>query len=186
MNNYIDVAFDVVYCYAEHIMAVVGIFKLHFLIQIQDFSLSVPSGISVISCPYIWLYVTLYVTLHSSLNVKELHDQNMCDIWSLSDSNGIRTHNYLVRKRTLNHLAKVAKPFVYKLSGCGFESHCCHLSIHLFLFPVFSFRFSLRHSVWTSESPLLRSLKQFFIRILEVPSKIIFPTSHLRDSDLCI
>ena len=27
--------------------------------------------------------------------------------WSLSDSNGIRTHNHLVRKRTLNHLASL-------------------------------------------------------------------------------
>ena len=27
---------------------------------------------------------------------------------SLSDSNGIRTHNHLVCKRTLNHLAKLA------------------------------------------------------------------------------
>ena len=30
-------------------------------------------------------------------------------IWSLSDSNGIRTHKHLVRKRTFNHLAKLAK-----------------------------------------------------------------------------
>ena len=27
----------------------------------------------------------------------------------LSDSNGIRTHNHLVRKQTLNHLVKLAK-----------------------------------------------------------------------------
>ena len=30
-------------------------------------------------------------------------------IWSLGDSNGIRTHNHLVRKRTFNHLAKLTK-----------------------------------------------------------------------------
>ena len=30
------------------------------------------------------------------------------DIWSLSDSNGIRTHYHLVCKETLNHLAKLA------------------------------------------------------------------------------
>ena len=35
------------------------------------------------------------------LNAKELLAQNRCDIWSLSDCNGIRTHNHLVRKRTL-------------------------------------------------------------------------------------
>ena len=44
--------------------------------------------------------------------------RNRRHIWSLSDSNGIRTHSQLVRKRILNYLAK--------LSGCGFESRCCH------------------------------------------------------------
>ena len=59
-------------------------------------------------------------TLYSSLNVKELLARSRRDIWRLSDCNGTRTYNHLVRKRTLNHLAV----FVYKLSGCGFESHC--------------------------------------------------------------
>ena len=31
------------------------------------------------------------------------------DIYYISYCNGIRTHNHLVRKRTLNHLAKLAK-----------------------------------------------------------------------------
>ena len=50
------------------------------------------------------------VNLHSivCLNVKELLARSTCHIWSLSDSNVIRTHNHLVRKRTLNHLAKLA------------------------------------------------------------------------------
>ena len=43
------------------------------------------------------------------LNVKELLARSRCHIWSLSDSNEIRTHNHLVRKRTLNHLASLAK-----------------------------------------------------------------------------
>ena len=47
--------------------------------------------------------------LYSSLNVKKLLARNWRGIWSLSDSNRIRTHNQLVRKRTLNHLAKLAK-----------------------------------------------------------------------------
>ena len=46
-------------------------------------------------------------TLYNCLNVKELLAQNKHDIWNLSNSNGIRTHNHLVRKRTLNHLAKL-------------------------------------------------------------------------------
>ena len=36
------------------------------------------------------------------MNVKELLAQNERDIWSLSNNNGIRTHNHLVRKRLLN------------------------------------------------------------------------------------
>ena len=35
-------------------------------------------------------------TLYSCLNVKELVARNRRDIWILSDSNGIRTHNQLV------------------------------------------------------------------------------------------
>ena len=48
-------------------------------------------------------------TLYSCLNVRELFARSRCDIWSLSDSNGIRSHNHLVRRRTLDHLAKLAK-----------------------------------------------------------------------------
>ena len=46
---------------------------------------------------------------------------------SLSDRNGTGTHNHLVRKRTLNHLAN-GWVFIYELSGCGFESRCSHLN----------------------------------------------------------
>ena len=50
----------------------------------------------------------------------------------LSGSNGIRTHNHLVRKRTLNHLAKLSfRPvwvLVYELGGCGFNSRFCHVN----------------------------------------------------------
>ena len=70
-------------------------------------------------------------TLYSCLNVKELLARNRRHIWRLNDCNGTRTHNHLVRKRTLNHLAKLAIwlngwMFVYELSGCGFESRCSH------------------------------------------------------------
>ena len=46
-------------------------------------------------------------TLYSCLNVKELLARNRPHIWSLSDSNGIRTDNQLVRKRTLNRLGRL-------------------------------------------------------------------------------
>ena len=45
-------------------------------------------------------------TIYSFLNVEELLAQNGGDIWNLSDCNGTWTHNHLVRKRTLNDLAK--------------------------------------------------------------------------------
>ena len=65
----------------------------------------------------IWLYVIIMsrtsfrVNPHSivCLNVKELLAWSRRHIWSLSDSNGIRTHTHLVRKRTLNHLTKPTK-----------------------------------------------------------------------------
>ena len=43
------------------------------------------------------------------LNIKQLLGRSRHHIWSLIDSTGIRTHNNLVLKRTLNYLAKVAK-----------------------------------------------------------------------------
>ena len=48
-------------------------------------------------------------TLYSYLNVKELLAQNKREICNLSDSNWTQVHNHLVRKRTLNHLLKMAK-----------------------------------------------------------------------------
>ena len=46
--------------------------------------------------------------LYSYVNFEELLARNRCDIWSLSGSNGIRTHNNLTCEQTLNHLAKLA------------------------------------------------------------------------------
>ena len=48
-------------------------------------------------------------TIYSCLNVKELLAQSSHNIWTLSDRNGTRIHDYLVRKRTLSHLVKLAK-----------------------------------------------------------------------------
>ena len=66
---------------------------------------------------YYWLYVIIMsrtrfrVNLHSivCLNVKEHLAWSRRHIWNLSDCNGIRTHKHLIRERTLNHLAKLAK-----------------------------------------------------------------------------
>ena len=47
--------------------------------------------------------------LYSYLNATKLPARNKFDIWNWSDSTRIWTHNLLVRKQTLNHLAKRAK-----------------------------------------------------------------------------
>ena len=67
----------------------------------------------------------------------ELFARNRGDIWKISDCNGTRTHNHLVRKQALNpltNLANLPKPvwlngwvFAYKLRVCVFESPCNHL-----------------------------------------------------------
>ena len=53
-------------------------------------------------------------TLYTCLNVKERFAQNRRNIWSLSGSNRIATHNHLVCKQSLNHLAKhlYTQPFM--------------------------------------------------------------------------
>ena len=63
-------------------------------------------AIVMIVCCY---HVTYKFQSESALFAKELLAQSRHYIWSLGDSNAIRTHNHLVRKRTLNHLAKMAK-----------------------------------------------------------------------------
>ena len=73
-------------------------------------------------------------TLYSCLNVKELLAWSRCKIWSLSYCNWTRTHNYLVHKWTLNHLATLAKwlsgvvkTYLYGAFDCMFLS--CHVHI---------------------------------------------------------
>ena len=64
-----------------------------------------------------WLYVLIMsrtsfrVNPHSivCLNVKELLGWSRDDIWDLSDSKEIRSHNHLVYKWTLKDLAQLAK-----------------------------------------------------------------------------
>ena len=73
-------------------------------------------------------------TLYTGLNVKELLAQSRRKIWRLSDC-----HNYVVHKRTLNHLAKLVK----WLSGCGFESSCSHLLDNILITGDFVFPYAL-------------------------------------------
>ena len=48
-------------------------------------------------------------TTYSCLNVKEILAQNKRNIKSLSSSIGTWTYNHLIRKWTLNYLAKLTK-----------------------------------------------------------------------------
>ena len=57
-------------------------------------------------CYYVTYAFQSEFTLYRWLNVKELLAQNRRYIWSLSDSKRVQTHNHLVLKQTLNHLAK--------------------------------------------------------------------------------
>ena len=74
--------------------------------------------------------------LYSCLNVKELLAQSRREIWSLSDCNGTWIHNHLVRKRTLNHLAKE--------QGVGQGISC-------FLFSRFCWALSLPRKFWATQ-----------------------------------
>ena len=63
----------------------------------------------------IWLHVLIiHVRVSEYIHNLDLPEcqgtpQNRCNIWSLSDCNGTPTHNHLVRKRTIDHLATLAK-----------------------------------------------------------------------------
>ena len=59
--------------------------------------------------PLVACFYHVTYAFHSCLNIKELLAQNRRNIWSLSDCNGTWADNHLVRTRTLNHLAKLAK-----------------------------------------------------------------------------
>ena len=80
---------------------------------VESTKLHKPHSINPLTSTLCYYHVTYFCqsesTHYSCLNVKELLARNRWDIWSLNDSNEIRTHNRLVRKRTLNHLAKLAK-----------------------------------------------------------------------------
>ena len=86
---------------------------------------------------YSWLHVIVMsrtsfrVNPHSivCLNVKQLLAPSRRHIWILSDSNKIRTHNHLVHKWTLNHLAKMAfNGWVFVYEPSEFESRCCQVT----------------------------------------------------------
>ena len=103
-------------------------------------------------------------TLYSCLNFKKFIVRNRRDIWSLSDSSWIRTHNQLVRKQTLNHLAKLAKWLNCVVSiymYCAFDGEYLYvLCIWLYVIIMLHTRFRVNlHSIvaWMSRHSLLET-----------------------------
>ena len=58
---------------------------------------------------------------------KSLGETYAVRIWCLSNSNGIRTHNHLVHKQTLNHLAKIFKWLSCAVSAYQYSVFDCIL-----------------------------------------------------------
>ena len=84
-----------------------------------------------------WLHVIIMsrmsfrVNLHPMicLNVKERLAQSRHRIWSLRNSNDIRTHNHLVHKQTLNHLATLAKWLSCVVSTYLYDATECYCHV---------------------------------------------------------
>ena len=87
------------------------------------------------------------------LNVKELLAQSRCHIWNLSDSNLIRTHNHLVCKPTLNHLAKLAKWL-----SCVVSTYLCDASDCMLLSCL------IRVSEWIPHSIVCLNVEELLAR----------------------
>ena len=124
----------------------------------------------------IWLYVIIMsrtsfrVNPHSRvcLNVKELLARSRCHIWSLSDSNVIRTHDHLFSKGTLNHLAKLAKwlscvvnTHLYSAFDCMLLS--CHVRVSEWIHAL-EFAWMLRNSLLEAGANLRSSSDRNMIR----------------------
>ena len=75
----------------------------------QVLTLSARSFIMTVCYYHVTYAFQIESKFYSCLNVKELLLRNRRNILSLSGSNGIRTHNHLVRKWTFNHLAKLVQ-----------------------------------------------------------------------------
>ena len=85
-------------------------FEAIFFLQIKIFMLiQTLQYDAVCSCHVTYVFQSEFT--HSCLHVKELLAWSRHEIWSLSVCNWTQTHSHLVRKQTLNHLAKLTKWF---------------------------------------------------------------------------
>ena len=104
----------------------------HFLKKSYSLE-NLPINLTVCSYHVTYMFQSEF-TLYSCLNVKELLAQSRRKIWRLSDCNWTRNQNHLVHKRTINHLAKLAKwlscvvsTYLYGGFDCMFLS--CHIHV---------------------------------------------------------
>ena len=133
---------------------------------------------------------------YSWLNVKEFLTRSRHKIWTLSNCNWTRTHNHLVRKRTLNHLAELAKWLSCVVSTylhgafdwCSYVTYAfqsestlySYLNITKFLARSWREIWSLRDCNWNSRTKWLwvwvqlRSLKLQILRLLRARSSLTF------------
>ena len=97
-------SFHLIFCFQTWLIVVAKFLKFDLAALISWIFLILRYSLYVI----IMSPTSFRVNPHSivCLNVKELLAWSRRSIWSLSDSNGIQTHNHLIRKQTLNHLAK--------------------------------------------------------------------------------
>ena len=122
----------------------VGTVLMQYQCQINQ---TIQLSFEYLSLLCIWLYLIIisrtqftvnphtifaWFSKNSLLNVKELLPRNRRDIWSLSDCIETRTHNHLVRKRTLNHLPRLIKWLSWVKSTYLFGAFdCIFLSCHV-------------------------------------------------------
>ena len=123
------------------------------------------------------------VNLHCScLNVKELLAWSRHIIWSLSDCNWTQTQNHLVRKRTLNYLAKPTKwlscdlsTYLYGTIDCMFLS--CHVRISEWIHTLKRVRDMIRTYSRFHRTGLLRGFLNFLnssFEMLKDPLLLLF------------
>ena len=124
------------------------------------------------------------VNAHSivGLNVKELFSRSRSHIWSLSNSNAIRTHNHL------EHSTIWPNWPIYELCGCGFESRCCHKEVLYIFWTTWGISMKFSAKIWliiilqvTKNQGFTLSLEDTFIEKPQRRSNwITRPSSRLR------
>ena len=125
-------------------------------------------------------------TLYSCLNVKEFLARGRHKIWSLSDCNWTWTQNHLVRKQTLNHLAKLDKWLSVNLRTkwfwVRFQLQSCDIIVSLY--PILVVYFPDKY---VTQRICVIKLLMFLYQHwnLFLPGLLLFFHEHSIDNTLC-